>query len=82
MKIPTIYLENSVFGFYYDNRLENKSKVESTKILFEQIKKSFFRAFTSPITIKELSAAPEPIKTKLLALINEYNIEGNVKYVV
>ncbi len=75
MKHSIIYLENSIFGFYYDKRPENKSKTKATKILFEQIKGGLFEAFTSPLTIRELSAAPEAIKNKLLALIEDYGIK-------
>lgn len=75
MKIATIYIENSVFGFYYDDKMENKKKMEATRILFDQIKAGFFKPFTSPLTIKELSVAPNSIRNKLLALIKNYNIE-------
>ena len=75
MKRSIIYIENSVFGFYYDDKLENKSKVNSTKIFFEQIKDGMFEAYTSPLTIEELSATPEPFKSKLLSLISDYDIK-------
>lgn len=77
MRRSIIYLENSVFGFYYDEKPENKSKMQATKILFDQIKKRIFEAFTSPLTIAELSVAPEPLKSKLLALVRDYNIQVN-----
>ena len=77
MKRSTLYLENSVFGFYYDLRLENKSKMQATRILFDQIKKDIFEAFTSPLTIVELYIAPELLKNKLLALVRDYDIEVN-----
>ncbi len=75
MRHSIIYLENSIFGFYYDERPENSSKTKATKILFEQIKGGLFEAFTSPLTIKELSAAPEAVKNKLLALIEDYGVK-------
>jgi len=75
MKHSIIYLENSIFGFYYDKRPENRSKTKATKILFEQIKGGLFEAFTSPLTIRELSAAPEAIKNKLLALIEDFGVK-------
>ena len=75
MKHTVIYLENSVFGFYYDEGLENKNKMVATKILFEQIKSGIFEAVTSPITVKELSAAPDSIRDKLLSLIKSYNVK-------
>lgn len=75
MRYLTIYIENSVFGFYYDEKLENKNKMEATKILFEQIKSGLFRALTSPLTIREISVAPNFIRDKLLALIRDYGVE-------
>lgn len=70
-----IYIENSVFGFYYDDKPENKSKMESTRKLFEQINSQMFKAVTSPITIRELSAAPDIIKERLLSLLRDNDIE-------
>ena len=75
MRHSVIYLENSVFGFYYDERPENKTKAKATKILFEQIKNGLFGASTSPLTIVELSVAPDSIRSKLLALIKDHNIK-------
>lgn len=75
MRYSVIYLENSVFGFYYDKKLENRNKEYATRVLFEQIKSGMFKAFTSPVTIRELSDAPESIRYKLLALVKDYNIE-------
>jgi len=70
-----IYLENSIFGFYYDEKPENRSKAKATRTLFEQIKSGMFDAFTSPLTVRELSAAPGGIKDKLLALIEDFGVK-------
>lgn len=75
MKRTIIYLENSVFGFYYDDKPENKTKMQATRTLFDQIKTGMFRAFTSPLTISELSATPSPYRVKLLSLLENFNIE-------
>lgn len=75
MRSPIIYLESSVFGFYDDERLENRGKMLSTRKLFKEIKKGFFQSLTSPLAIKEISRAPTPIKEKLLALVKDYSIE-------
>ena len=75
MKQVIIYIENSVFGFFYDEKPENKTKMQATRVLFKQIKEGRFRAFTSPVTIKEISAASELIRDKLLSLIKDYGIE-------
>jgi len=44
MKLPTLYIETSVFGFYYDKKVENKNKRKATIILFNQISRKLFRA--------------------------------------
>lgn len=75
MRQSIIYIENSVLGFYYDEKPENKTKMQATRILFEQIKEGRFRAFTSPVTIREISVAPLLIRDKLLSLIKDYGIE-------
>lgn len=75
MRRTIIYLENSVFGFFYDEKPENKTKMESTRILFEQIKTGRFEAFTSPLTISELSDTPGPHRDKLLSLVKNFNVE-------
>ena len=74
-KHTIIYIENSVFGFYYDEKPENKTKMETTRSLFNQIKNGMFKAFTSPLTIKELSETPILHREKLLSLVSNYNIE-------
>jgi hypothetical protein len=74
MKRTIIYIENSVFGFYYDDKPENISKARATRILFDQIKAGMFDAVTSPLTVKELSAAPEPARNKLIILIRDFDI--------
>lgn len=49
--------------------------MQATRILFEQIKEGKFRAFTSPVTVREISVAPRPVRDKLLALIKDYGVE-------
>jgi len=75
MRQSVIYLENSVFGFYYDEKIENKTKMEATRILFQQIGNGMFKAFTSPLTIRELSEAPIPYRDKLLSLVKDFNVD-------
>ena len=69
MKKVTLYLESSIFGFYYDDKPFNQYKKESVRKLLEQIKEGLFEAITSPLTIKELSEAPSPYKEQLSELV-------------
>lgn len=59
MRTLILYLENSIFGFYFEEKIENKSKKEATKKLFKEIKEGKFLALTSPRTVKELSFSRE-----------------------
>ena len=75
MKKPTIYIETSIFGFYYDDRPENKTKMQTTRKLFKEIKEGRFYAVTSPLSITELSRIPETYKETLLNLVKNYGVE-------
>ena len=72
MRIPRIYLETSVFNFFFaDDALDKKA---DTLKLFEEIRKSKFSAYTSAYAINELKAAPQPKRDNMLNLIPEYGI--------
>lgn len=71
MRKPNLYLETSVFGFYYDEEIQNISKRNAVRQLFAQIISGKFIATISPMTVKELSKAPSPYKDDLLALLKE-----------
>jgi len=75
VKRTTIYLETSIFGFYFDENPRNILKRESVKRLFAQIKAGLFIPITSPITVKELSKAPSPLRESLLSLLSDLECE-------
>lgn len=75
MKKLELYLETSIFGFYTDLKRENITKRESIRELFEQIKKDYFIAYTSPLTIAELTKIPDKEKNILLNLVKQCKIE-------
>ena len=54
MELPSLYIETSVFGFYYDKKVENKNKRKATIILFNQISRKLFRAYYSLVTLAEI----------------------------
>lgn len=74
MKKFTLYIESSIFGFYDDDKPYNQSKKDAVRKLFDQIKNGLFEAITSPVTIKEISAAPKPYREQLLELVKSYSI--------
>lgn len=65
----TLYLETSIFGFYFDEEPRNFYHRKAVVTLFEQIKRGIFTATTSPITVRELKKAPEPYNLKFLELL-------------
>jgi hypothetical protein len=74
MKIK-LYLETSIFGFYFDKQSHNKEKNESTIKLFQLIKDNYYEGFISNITIKEINNVPERYKNDFLSLIKKYNLK-------
>jgi len=59
-KVPTVYLDTSVFGGYYDTEFE-----EDTHQLFEKIKLRQFHIVYSNTTEDELLEAPEKVQELL-----------------
>ena len=75
-KKPSLYIETSVFGFYFDESLQNISKREATQLLFKQIDNGEFTAFYSDITLAEIERAEDNIKKqKLLDLILNFGLQ-------
>jgi hypothetical protein len=68
---PLLYLETSIFGFYYDEEPRNALRREAVVTLFEQVELGVLNATTSPLTSEELTATAEPARTKLLALVEK-----------
>ena len=71
MIIPKIYLETTIFNFYFDT---DRDAYADTVKLFKEIKAGKYKAYTSTYVTKELEAAPEPKCSKMMKLISDYNI--------
>ncbi len=72
----TLYLETSIFGFYFDEREINRYKRDTTRILFEQIKLGFFQAYTGAVTILELERTKDQfLKKAIFNLFRNFPIE-------
>lgn len=67
-----LYLETTMFNYFFD--VEREGHVDTVQ-LFEKIRAGEFEAYTSLYTISELEDAQEPRRSKMLALIDEYNIK-------
>jgi hypothetical protein len=69
MTRPLLYLETSIFGFYYDEEPHNYLRREAVRTLFHQIDVGILHAAVSLLTVEELAKAREPIRTSLLSLV-------------
>jgi hypothetical protein len=58
--IPTLYLDASVLGGYFDEEWE-----EPTRGLFDQMQRGQWQFFTSAITVAELAHAPARVRDVL-----------------
>ena len=66
---PLLYLETSLFGFYFDTEPRNASRREAVAALFDQVRLGILDATTSSRTVLELNRAAEPLRSELLSLL-------------
>jgi hypothetical protein len=77
MTIPKIYLETTMFSFYYEERtaplyLEHKALVRR---IFDLIKSGVYEPYTSPYATREINNEPNPEKReKMKALVSDYGV--------
>ncbi|MCL2112169.1 MAG: hypothetical protein FWH32_08030 [Clostridiales bacterium] len=71
MRTPQIYLETTLFNYYFDT--DRDAHADTVK-LFDEIKAGKYEAFTSAYVLRELRDAPTEKRDKMLALIDEYGI--------
>lgn len=71
MRKPKIYLETTIFNYYFD--ADRDAHADTVK-LFKEIKSGKYEAYTSIYVTNELIEAEEPKRSNMLALITEYNI--------
>lgn len=72
MRIPKVYLETTMFNYYFQPEREAYPYVVK---LFEEIKDGQYLPFTSSYVIEELEEAHEPKRTKMMGLVQQYDIE-------
>jgi hypothetical protein len=78
MRVPAIYLETTVFSFYYGSEItpEYKQYKADSRAVFDLIKAGQYEAFTSSFTTDELTDEPnEEKRQKMLSLIPEYGVK-------
>jgi predicted nucleic acid-binding protein len=72
VRIQKIYLETTVFNFYFDNDAPDK-RIDTLR-LFQEIEWGKYEPYTSDHVIEELLEASEPKQSAMLNLITRYNI--------
>ena len=76
MKKLKLYLETSVFGFYFDTSAPNKQKRSAVRKLLRQIKNGDFEGYVSGLVRTELEKAPQPYRDRLVRLIDRYGLKA------
>ena len=71
MKKQRIYLETTLFNYYFD---EDRDAHPDTVTLFEECAADKYEPYTSFYVIDELEDAPQEKREKMIALIKQYNI--------
>ncbi len=70
MPALNLYIETSVFGFYYDDQAANQEKRAATRELFERLRSGTLRGYLSTVTLRELEATGDAaMRKKLLELV-------------
>jgi len=78
MAKPKIYLETTMFNFYYGSQTtpEYRQYKADARSVFDLIKSGEYEAFTSSFATDELTDEPDTEKRlKMLALISEYGVK-------
>jgi len=72
MRIPKIYLETSVFNFYFADDAPNERA--HTLQLFREIAMLQYKPYTSSFVVAELMQAPQPKRQAMVDLIERYGV--------
>ena len=71
MKKPKIYIETTMFNYYFD--CEREAHLHTVK-LFEELRSGRYEPYTSEYVLQELRRAPEPKRGAMLRLIGDFEI--------
>jgi len=72
MRTPKIYLETTVFNFFFADDAPDKRA--DTLRLFEEIAQGKYEPYTSEFVLGELQRTSEPKRRQMLALIPQYGV--------
>lgn len=74
IKLPGLYVETSVFNYYFLDDPYRKQDQIDTKKLFMEIKSGTVLGYFSTVVLAELNECAEPKRSKMLKLIAEYGL--------
>lgn len=76
MKISKLYLETSVFGFYFDQGEVNYGKRDITQRLFAQIRDGIFEGYSGAATVLELERTGDrQLRSAMFGLLSDSGIQ-------
>jgi hypothetical protein len=78
MDKPKIYLETTMFSFYYETRLWPSYQIYKAQVrrIFEMIKSGKYEPYTSPYATKEIAKEPVPAKRENMeALVKDFGVK-------
>jgi len=72
---PKLYIETTVFNYYFLEDTKREDDQKDTVLLFREIENGIFESYFSEIVILEIEGCQEPKRTKMLKLIEDYKIQ-------
>ena len=72
MRVPKIYLETTIFNFYFADDAPDKR--QDTLKLFEEIREGKYTPYTSDYALGELQRTSEPKQSQMTNLVEEYGV--------
>ena len=79
MTIPRVYLETTMFSFYYETRegQHYQELKDQTRQVFDLIKAGKFEPYTSPLATNEINGVTYPEKReKMRKLISDFGVKS------
>jgi hypothetical protein len=78
MEVPKIYLETTMFSFYYENRTHGRYQELKGQVhqIFDRIKAGEYEPYTSLYTMREIDNEKDREKReRMAALVPEYGVK-------
>ncbi|MCL2478194.1 MAG: hypothetical protein FWF22_01740, partial [Treponema sp.] len=72
MRIPKIYLETSVFNFYFAD--DSPEKQDDAKRMFDEIQAGKYEPYTSDYVVDEITKCSEPKQSFMKSLLDDFNV--------